>query len=159
MFQTAIDRDTSLRLVQGGQDDAAIRLLVVEDSQDDQELLLRQMRKAGIHDSILFVGDGTKAVELLKQDKLRQIFAVFLDLNLQGAHGIEVLRRIRSLPEIAKIPVIIMTGSTDPRDLEECQRVQISSFVNKPVDYPTFAKAVADIFHLPVFFDANPGTV
>jgi two-component system response regulator len=158
MFQTAIDRHSSLRVVQDGKDFAAIRLLVVEDSQDDQELLLRQMRKAGIHDSILFIEDGTKAVELLKQDKLRKIFAIFLDLNLKGTHGIEVLRRIRSQSEIANIPVIIMTGSTDPRDLEECQRLQVTSFVNKPVDYPTFAKAVADIFHLPVFSNAEPGT-
>jgi two-component system response regulator len=128
---------------------APVRLLVVEDNQDDQELLLRQLRKASFHENVLFIGDGEKAVELLVKDEAKSIFAIFLDLNLQGASGLDVVRFIRSKPEIAKIPVIVMTGSTNPEDTLECRRLKVASFVSKPVTFQSFSMAVANVFHLP----------
>jgi CheY-like chemotaxis protein len=124
-------------------------LLVVEDNIDDQELLRHQMKKANIHDRVFFVDNGTAAMKCLTEDTFRSIFAVFLDLNLAGQSGLEVLRFIRSTPDLSLLPVIVMTGSENPRDLTECRRLNATSYAVKPIDFKTFCTSVASVFHLP----------
>lgn len=145
--------DPSLRTTAGETPESVIRVLVVEDNDDDQELLLRQLKKAKISERILFIKDGNKAVELLSRDDEQgirsKLCAVFLDLKLPGTGGIEILRLIRSKPETAHLPVIIMTGSTNPKDMEECQRLKATSYISKPISFQSFCVAIANVFHLP----------
>jgi len=130
-----------------------VRVLVIEDNDDDQQLLLRQLKKAEISERILFVNDGKKAVDILLRNDEREIrsklVAVFLDLKLPNTSGIEILRLIRSTPEIAKLPVIVMTGSTNPKDLEECQKLKATSYISKPIAFQSFVVAIANVFHAP----------
>ena len=130
-----------------------MRVLVIEDNDDDQQFLLRQLKKAQISERILFVNNGQKAVDLLlradDQEIRSKLVAVFLDLKLPGKSGIDILRLIRSTPEISKLPVIVMTGSTNPEDMAECQRLNATSFVSKPIDFQSFVVAIANVFHAP----------
>ncbi len=132
---------------------SAIRVLVIEDNDDDQQLLLRQLKKAEISERILFVNDGKKAVDILlrsdEQEIRSKLVAVFLDLKLPHTSGLDILRLIRSTPEIAKLPVIVMTGSTNPKDLEECQKLNATSFIAKPITFQSFVVAIANVFHAP----------
>lgn len=125
------------------------RLLVIEDCPDDQERLRRQLRKAKIHDQILFVNDGRKAIDILVKDVLHirsKLFAVFLDLKLKGISGLEVLRAIRSEPKLENLPVVIMTGSHDPEDINECRRLRATTYLSKPVSFQSFYMAIANVF-------------
>ncbi len=128
----------------------ALRVLVVEDNPLDQELLRLQLLKSGMEENVTFVSDGLRALELLTDSEgesfRRELVAIFLDVHLPGMGGIELLRRIRALPDMKDFPVIVMTSSNDPRDVEECQRLK-STFVPKPVTYSSFFNAVANIFH------------
>jgi two-component system response regulator len=145
--------DSSLRVAGGTTSESAIRLLVIEDNEFDQEELLRHLRKANIREHILFIADGRKAIDLLLQDRqsiCSKIFAVFLDLNLPKASGVEVLRTIRLTPEIAHFPVIVMTGSSNPKDIAECEKLKATSFIPKPVGFQAFCMALANVFHLPI---------
>jgi two-component system response regulator len=145
--------DPSLRIAGGTTAESVIRLLVIEDNEFDQEELLRHMRKANIREHILFIADGRKAIDLLLQDKLNirsKIFAVFLDLNLPKASGVEILRAIRSTPEIAHFPVIVMTGLANPKDMAECEKLKATSYIPKPIGFQAFCMALANVFHLPV---------
>jgi CheY-like chemotaxis protein len=56
---------------------------------------------------------------------------------------------LRAQDDLQKLPVIVMTSSNDPKDLEECRRLKVTSYVSKPVTFTSFSKAVADVFHLP----------
>jgi CheY-like chemotaxis protein len=63
---------------------------------------------------------------------------------------VKLLQQMRALPKLAGLPVIVMTSSNDPRDLEECRRLGVESYVKKPVTSQSFSQAVANIFHRPL---------
>jgi CheY-like chemotaxis protein len=145
--------DPSMRVVRGDAPEPVIRVLVIEDDDMDQEVLLDHLKRANVQDHILFISDSRRAAELLlradDQEIRSKLCAVFLDLMLPGFSGIEILRLIRSTPEIASLPVIVMTGLTDPKVLEECRKLKATSYLKKPLAFRSFCMAVANIFHLP----------
>jgi CheY-like chemotaxis protein len=132
---------------------SSVRVLVVEDNPDDRELLLRQMRKSGMDNHVKFISDGNEALEFLTATRpaplTDELIAIFLDLKLPSLSGLELLRRLRVRDDLQDIPVIVMTSSNDPRDLDECRRLKVTNYVSKPVTFTSFSKAVADVFHLP----------
>jgi CheY-like chemotaxis protein len=132
---------------------SAVRVLVVEDNADDRELLLRQLRKTGMADYVKFISDGKEALNFLTVPEplpvAQELVAIFLDLNLPSLKGLDLLRALRERERFQTTPVIVMTSSNDPRDLEECRRLRVTNYVSKPVTFTSFSKAVADVFHLP----------
>jgi CheY-like chemotaxis protein len=130
-----------------------VRVLVVEDNDDDRELLLRQLRKTGMDSHVKFISDGQEALDFLTRPRAvsltKDLIAIFLDLKLPSLGGLELLRRLRQREEFRATSVIVMTSSNDPKDLEECRRLQVTNYVSKPVTFTSFSKAVADVFHLP----------
>jgi two-component system response regulator len=130
----------------------SVKVLVVEDNADDRELLLRQLRKSGLGEHVKFISDGKEALDLLTGDGAPHpddLIMILLDLRLPSLSGLELLRRLRALPRYQSVPVTVMTSSNDPRDLEECRRLRVVNYLNKPVTFDSFSKAVADVFHPP----------
>jgi len=127
-----------------------VRVLIVEDDPSDRELLLRQLRKAQIDDNVIFVPDARQALGVLEDyrngKREGELIALFLDLHLPGLGGVEFLRKVRAMPDMVELPVIVITGSHDPRDFQECQRLKVLSYLEKPITFTTFSKAVASIF-------------
>ncbi len=129
-----------------------VKVLVIEDNPDDRELLMRQLRKSSLGDHVKFISDGKDALDFLTGPEAPQpedLVVILLDLRLPSLSGLELLRHLRSRPQFQSVPVTVMTSSNDPRDLEECRRLNVVHYVNKPVTFTTFAKAVADVFHPP----------
>ncbi len=130
-----------------------VRVLVVEDNADDRELLLRQLRKSGMDNHVKFISNGQEALDFLLNPPVAsladELIAIFLDLKLPALSGLELLRRLRLRNEFQRLPVIVMTSSNDPKDLEECNKLKVTNYVSKPVTFTSFSKAVADVFHLP----------
>jgi CheY-like chemotaxis protein len=116
-------------------------ILMVEDSDDDFFATQRGFKKAGLLNPIRRCTNGEQAVDYLFR---RGEFAapgaaprpsiVLLDLNLPGLDGREVLRMVKSDPELGKIPVIVLTTSNAPQDIERCYADGANSYVHKPVD-------------------------
>jgi CheY-like chemotaxis protein len=132
---------------------STVRVLVVEDNADDRDLLLRQLRKTGMADHVKFISDGKEALNFLTIPEplptAHELIAIFLDLKLPSLNGLDLLRALRQGERFQRTPVIVMTSSNDPRDLEECRRLNVTNYVSKPVTFNSFSKAVADVFHLP----------
>jgi len=129
-----------------------VKVLVIEDNADDRELLLRQLRKSGLGEHVKFISDGKEALDLLTGPDgppPSDLIIILLDLRLPSLSGLELLRRLRALPRFQTLPVTVMTSSIDPRDLEECRRLNVVNYLTKPVTFDSFSKAVADIFHPP----------
>jgi CheY-like chemotaxis protein len=133
--------------------ETTVRVLVVEDNPDDRELLLRQLRKSGMDNHVKFISNGQEALDFLSRPGevfvADELIAIFLDLRLPSLSGLELLRRLRRQEHLQDVPVIVMTSSNDPNDLEECRRLKVTNYVSKPVTFTSFSKAVADVFHLP----------
>jgi two-component system response regulator len=123
-----------------------LRVVVVEDNEDDRDLLVRQLRKSGIDHHVKFLSSGDEALHFLAglppAAPFCDLIAIFLDLKLPGMNGVDVLREIRRMPRVQHTPVVIMTSSLDPRDFEECLRLGVSAYIPKPVTFDAFSKAI-----------------
>jgi CheY-like chemotaxis protein len=131
--------------------DTPLRVLVVEDNNDDSDLLVRQLQRNSFAGSVRVVRDGQEAWDLLNGASQRQdLIAIFLDLKLPTLSGLNLLGRVRSEPKLRTIPVFVMTSSNNPKELSECKRLGVDGYIPKPVTFTTFSKVVADLFHTPV---------
>ena len=137
-----------------------IRVVVVEDDEDDLELLMRQLRKNKIEEHVRFFSDGTSALQFLSQlpppAPFCDLIAIFLDLKLPGISGIKLLREVRKMPRIKNTPVVVMTASLNPKDFEECQDLKVAAFIPKPVTFELFSQAITRLPHVPTFAVARP---
>ncbi len=125
------------------------RILIIEDNPDDEALLLRQLKKAELDRHIQVINDGGEALNFLtgKQFKCEELAAVFLDLRLPRIDGLKILEVINSDRRLRSIPVIVMTSSNSPEELDKCRELGVAAFVQKPLTFSSFAKAFADTFH------------
>lgn len=129
---------------------APIRVLIIEDNEDDVTLLTRQLDKAGMIGQVKFLANGLDALDfLLKDEQATKLMVIFLDLKLPGLGGLELLRRMKTMEAVSDIPVVIMTSSTDPSDVTTCKELGVAHYVEKPVTFSSFSKSMADVFHLP----------
>lgn len=116
-------------------------ILLVEDNPDDIELTRDALSGNHIANRLVVMEDGAAAVAYLATaDPLPRV--VLLDLKLPKLDGIEVLRRVRSDPRTHLLPIVVLTTSTEDRDLRECYELGVNSYVRKPVDFMEFHEAV-----------------
>jgi two-component system response regulator len=127
---------------------ALTRILIVEDNPDDEELLMRQLVKAELHEHVRVIRDGGKALKFLMNDRGEgeELAAVFLDLKLPTVGGLALLKAIRVDERTRHLPVIVMTSSNSPEEMEQCRELGVACYVSKPLTFSSFAKAFTDVF-------------
>lgn len=121
-----------------------VDILLVEDNPNDAELAQRALRKTSLGARLALARDGAEALDYLLSDKPKPK-VIFLDLKLPKIDGIEVLRRTRADERIRSIPVVVLTSSQEERDIAECYKLGVNSYVVKPVEFDMFYKAVGDL--------------
>lgn len=129
-----------------------VEILLVEDNPDDTELTLRALRKNNLANRVVRVEDGAAALDFVfarGEFSGRQIAngpkVVILDLKLPKVDGLEVLKKMKADPRYRAIPVVVLTSSTQERDLVESYQLGANSYIVKPVDFDKFVAAVAEI--------------
>jgi two-component system, response regulator len=122
------------------------KILIVEDNSDDEVLLMRQLKKAELDEHIHTIRDGRKALSFLSDGK-NELTAIFLDLKLPNVGGLQILETLRKKDHCKNIPIIVMTSSNSPEELDRCRELGVASYVQKPLTFSSFAKAFADTFH------------
>jgi two-component system response regulator len=127
-------------------------ILLVEDNQDDEELTLRALSRNNITNQVQVVRDGQEALDWLEgagphagRDPDDVPALILLDLKLPKIDGLEVLRRLRSNPRTALVPVVILTSSKEDRDRATGYQSGANSYVQKPVDFTQFVDAVRQL--------------
>lgn len=117
-------------------------VVILEDSDDDFDTVCEAIRRMGIGPEVCRVTDGDACLTLLSQRTRRLPSLVILDLNAPGTDGRETLRRIKLDPALQRVPVVILTTSTNPRDLDLCYLYGANAYHTKPVKYPDHLRAV-----------------
>lgn len=124
-------------------------ILIVEDSPEDFETTVRGLTKAGLANPIFHCEDGDDALDFLRRqgkytsgEDAPRPGIILLDLNLPGTDGREVLAEIKQDSNLKTIPVIVLTTSTDERDIETCYQSGANSYVHKPVGMDGFMQAL-----------------
>jgi CheY-like chemotaxis protein len=121
-----------------------VHILVVEDNLDGSFLLTRQLARAQMEHSVTVIGNGQDALDWLLSTAYRPA-AVFVDLRLPGLSGLDLVRKMKQDLRLRVIPVIIMTASVDPADVEECTKLGVSAYLPKPVALSTFLKILVHL--------------
>jgi two-component system response regulator len=119
------------------------RILLVEDDPNDVELIQLALNSYNFVNQIDVVEDGEKALHYLFGQKdnpstLALPRLVLLDLKLPKVRGTKVLEAIRNHPRTHKLVVVVMTSSQEDRDLQECYRLGVNSYIVKPLDFQQF---------------------
>ncbi len=127
-------------------------ILLVEDNADDEELMLRVLRKHNIANEVVIARDGVEALDYLLgtgphsgRDVRLQPQVVLLDLKLPRLDGLDVLRRMRAELPTAHVPVVILTSSSEEEDRMRSYVLGANSYVRKPVDFNQFTEAVRQL--------------
>jgi two-component system response regulator len=127
-------------------------ILLVEDNPDDVELTLRALKKNNIANEVVVAGDGAEALEYLTGTgkyagraitNLPEV--VLLDLKLPKVGGLEVLRAMRADPRTQMLPVVVLTSSTEERDIVASYQLGANSYIRKPVDFDQFVDAIRQL--------------
>ncbi len=127
-------------------------ILLVEDNPDDEALALRALKKSNLANEIAVARDGVEALDFLfcegkfaDRDPCELPVVVLLDLKLPKVDGLEVLKRIKNDDRTRRLPVVILTSSSEERDIIDSYDFGANSYIRKPVDFNQFTEAVAQL--------------
>jgi CheY-like chemotaxis protein len=127
-----------------------VDILLVEDSEADAELTLRVLRKSRLVNRVVWVKDGQEALDFLYgegeyQDRVPgRPRLVLLDLKLPRLNGIDVLRRLKADERQKSIPVVMLTSSSEERDIVESYALGVNSYLIKPVEFDKLGEQVVN---------------
>jgi len=143
-------------------DGEQVSIVLIEDDDGHATLVERNLRRSGISNGFLRFRDGQEALDYFfgavavaaaaaatpdgepaypSRDELSN-FVVLLDLRMPRVDGFEVLRRLKADPATASVPVIVLTTTDDPREIERCYELGCNVYITKPVEYDAFIEAV-----------------
>ena len=127
-------------------------ILLIEDNPDDVELTRIAFAEAGIDRQLVVVRDGAEALDYLFARGAHAGRAatdlpavVLLDLNLPKVNGREVLQAIRAHHATRSLPVVVLTTSAEPFDVDAVYELGANSYIQKPVEFERFVDAVRQI--------------
>lgn len=133
------------------QDINAYEILLVEDDPNDAELTLRALNKHNLANKVFVVKDGEEALEFIfatgryvTRDITVPPKVIFLDLKLPKVNGIEVLKKVKADERTKYIPIVVVTSSKEPRDMQECYALGVNSYIQKPIEFENFVTAISE---------------
>ena len=126
-------------------------VLIVEDDDGHARLIEKNLRRASIKNEMLRFADGQEILDFLfrrgegRQRKDFIPYLLLLDIRIPKIDGVEVLRQIKQDEELRKIPVIMLTTTDDPLEVDACHRLGCSHYIVKPVEYDKFSAALGQL--------------
>jgi CheY-like chemotaxis protein len=125
-----------------------IVILLTEDDDGHADLIREGLEDSGVCNKIIRFVDGQEIWEFLLKESEKENkgelpnYLLLLDINMPRLNGVEVLRRMKSNEELKKIPVMMLTTTDDPREVEECYKIGCNIYITKPVDFLKFAETL-----------------
>ena len=121
-------------------------VVVVEDSEEDFQTVLDAARRAGLTHPIVRASSGGDCLRLLRGTPRGRALLVLLDLNTHGDDGREALREIRGDDSLKALPLVVLSASANPRDLQFCYAQGANAYHVKPVDHARHLQVLQSIF-------------
>jgi CheY-like chemotaxis protein len=129
-----------------------VEIVLVEDNPHDAELALRALKTHNLANNLIWLQDGVEALDFIfaqGQYSDRTIEdvpkVVLLDLKLPRINGLEVLEKVKSDLRTKGIPVVVLTSSSEERDIVTSYNLGVNSYIIKPVDFDKFINAIREI--------------
>ena len=123
-------------------------ILIAEDDDGHADLIKEGLEESGVCNKIIRFSNGEEIWNFLSRtggkfvrDKNKN-YLLLLDINMPKMDGVEVLKRIKSDDELKDIPVMMLTTTDDPREVEACYKIGCNMYITKPVDFIKFAETL-----------------
>ncbi len=126
-------------------------ILIAEDDDGHADLIRKNLSRAGIVNPILRFRDGQAVSDYLFLEggepgrEPGKSYVLLLDIRMPKMDGTEVLKRIKEDRDLRMMPVIMITTTDDPREVEYCHSLGCSSYITKPVEYEAFVNAIRQL--------------
>lgn len=126
-----------------------VNIVMVEDDEGHARLIEKNIRRAGISNSIRHFTDGTSALDYLfnapEGPAMNGPALVLLDLNLPDMSGTDILTRIKGDDKLKRTPVVVLTTTDDKIEIQRCYDLGCNVYITKPVNYESFADAIRQL--------------
>jgi CheY-like chemotaxis protein len=126
-------------------------ILLADDNQNDIDLTVMALKESKLANNIQVVNDGVEVLDYLRlQGKFKgrepgNPIVILLDLKMPRMDGIEVLRDIKSDPDLKTIPVVMVSSSREESDLVQSYKLGVNAYVVKPVNFDQFISAIKQL--------------
>lgn len=127
-------------------------IFLIEDNPDDEDFAIRAMKKNNISNDIVVAHDGAEALDYIfdyqeskEKNRLNNLQVILLDLNLPKISGIEVLKKIKSDERTKLFPIVVLTSSSEEKDIIECYKLGANSYIQKAIDFVEFSESIKQI--------------
>ena len=127
-------------------------ILLVEDNPQDLIFTLRALNKSNLTNEIVVARNGVEALDYLfgtgeyaGRNVSNLPVVVLLDLKLPKIDGFEVLRRIRADERMQLLPVVIITSSSEKKDLKTCYELGANNYISKPIVFSDFTTIISSL--------------
>jgi CheY-like chemotaxis protein len=126
-------------------------ILIAEDDEGHAGLIQKNLKRAGIANQLIHFWDGQEALNFLfcegpgPHRVPGTAYVLLLDIRMPKLDGAQVLARVKADPELGKIPVIMITTTDDPREIEHCHRIGCNNYITKPIEYDAFVNAIRQL--------------
>ena len=123
-------------------------ILIAEDDDGHAKLIKKNIEAAGINNEMIRFKNGEDVLNFLfkRNGKLKMIddthYVLLLDIRMPGIDGVQVLEQIKTDSHLKKLPVIMLTTTDDPREVERCHKLGCNNYVTKPLDYNQFIEVI-----------------
>ncbi len=126
-----------------------VNLLLIEDNPGDIKLIQETLKENRFLTELTVITDGEEALNFLKRRGEYEFEPhpdlILLDLNLPKLNGQEILAEIKKDEELKRIPVIVLTSSTEENDIYKSYNLNANCYISKPVDLDNFIKVIRSI--------------
>lgn len=126
----------------------SVVIVLAEDDDGQASLVERNIRRAGFTNGFIRLKDGQEALDFFKCEgqfagkPAPSTLVLLLDINMPRIDGIEVLRQLRSSPETSMIPIIMLTTTDNPKEIDRCYQLGCNVYITKPVEPDAFIESI-----------------
>lgn len=125
-----------------------LTILIAEDDDGHADLIMEGLKESGICNQMIRFIDGKETWDFISGKGKSMVFdknksyLLLLDINMPKMNGIEVLEKIKGNDDLKNLPVLMLTTTDDPREVEKCYALGCNIYVTKPVDFLKFAETL-----------------
>lgn len=126
-------------------------ILIAEDDAGHARLIEKNLTRVALNNPIRRFENGQDILDFLfrrgagPHRDVDTPYLLLLDIRMPKVNGVEVLQQVKGDPQLRKMPIIMLTTTEDPREVERCHLLGCNSYVVKPVDYEKFAEAIKQL--------------
>jgi CheY-like chemotaxis protein len=126
-------------------------ILIADDDDGHAFLVEDNLRRGGVDTTYLRFNDGQELLDFLSGKTTDPMFRrgesylLLLDIRMPKIDGVTALQQIKSDPELRKLPVIMLTTTEDPREVDRCHELGCNIYIHKPVSFDAFAHAITQL--------------